>query len=137
MEAKLLAQMAADAAEEKKAAEVSILAVGELTPVCDYFVIAAGNSTIQVKAIAENVAEALEKAGVGRPRKEGFREGRWVLLDYGSVVVHVFHEKERTYYSLERLWGDAPALIREGRARAAEAVDQHRVGGNHMDDNRA
>lgn len=115
MEADVLARLAAQAAEEKKARDVSVLAVGELTLVCDYFVIASGGSSVQVKAIAENIVDVLEREGVPKPRKEGLREGRWILLDYGRVVVHVFHEREREYYGLERLWGDAPELIRQGR----------------------
>ena len=78
--------------------------------VADYFVIASGRTDTQVQAIAENVIEKLKEAGETLFRREGFREGLWVLLDFGNVVVHLFREEERRFYDLERLWGDAPLV---------------------------
>lgn len=75
---------------------------------CDYFVIVTGTAKVHVTAIAEYIQEELEEAGVSPRYREGFREGNWALLDYLDVVVHVFHEPTRKFYSLERLWGDAP-----------------------------
>lgn len=103
-----MAAQAARAAEEKKAEDVLVLDVGRLTPLADYFVICSGRSRIQVQAIADAVRETL--AGLGKPLRhiEGYEGGRWVLLDYGDVVVHVFLAEERQYYQIERLWRDAP-----------------------------
>lgn len=102
-----IAQWAVEAAEERKAQEVLTLDLQGVTLIADYFVICSGRSTVQVKAIAENVIEYLKKKGIKPLHQEGVRDGYWVLLDYGSVVVHVFRGEERDFYSLERLWGDA------------------------------
>lgn len=105
-----MATQVVNAAEDKKARDVRTLHLSELSIITDYFVICSGNSTTQVKAIADNVEEKLKEQGVLPLRREGMREGHWILLDYGSVVVHVFLEEERTYYNLERLWGDAKVV---------------------------
>ncbi len=100
---------AAGAAASKKADRILVLDVSEQLGITDYFVICSGNTERQVRAIAEAVERALAvDEGVKPYRREGQREGRWVLLDYVDFVVHVFHEEEREYYSLERLWSDAP-----------------------------
>jgi ribosome-associated protein len=103
-----LAVAAASAASAKKAADVVVLDLAGLTEAADYFVIASGASDTQVRAIAENVIEEVERGEGGVPwHVEGLAAGRWVLLDYIDVVVHVFHHEMREYYQLERLWGDA------------------------------
>ncbi|MFA5882185.1 MAG: ribosome silencing factor [Eubacteriales bacterium] len=102
-----VASLVAAAAEDKKAKDVLILDISDVSVVCDYFVICSGLSTTQVKAIAENVETKLEEQGMKKLRVEGFRDGHWVLLDYGSVVAHVFQEDDRHFYNLEHLWGDA------------------------------
>ncbi len=100
---------AAGAAASKKADRILVLDVSEQLGITDYFVICSGNTERQVRAIAEAVERALAvDEGVKPYRREGQREGRWVLLDYVDFVVHVFHQEEREYYSLERLWSDAP-----------------------------
>lgn len=106
-EAEKIALEAAKLADDKKARDIVILDISELSVVTDYFVIASANSSTQVKAVADNIEEKLKEAGINVLRREGIREGRWVLLDYGDVVVHVFQDEERDYYNLERLWGDA------------------------------
>ena len=89
----------------KKALDSVKIDVGEQTVVCSYFVIASGRSTTQVRALGDAVEEKLKKEyGVSPLRSEGFREGRWGVLDYGDVVVHVFNEESRLFYYLERLW---------------------------------
>ncbi|PKM83026.1 MAG: ribosome silencing factor [Firmicutes bacterium HGW-Firmicutes-14] len=98
---------AARAAEEKKAKDVILLDIHDISTVCDYFVICSGMSSTQVKAIAENIEKKLKEHGVMKLRMEGFKDAHWVLLDYGSVVVHVFREDDREFYNLEHLWGDA------------------------------
>ncbi|MCX7780844.1 MAG: ribosome silencing factor [Negativicutes bacterium] len=106
-----LQQAAAAAASEKKARDIVILDMRELTPVTDYFVICSANSTTQVQAIADNIEEKLLEQGVKPLAKEGYREARWILLDYGACVVHVFMEEDRQFYNLERLWGDAEKQV--------------------------
>jgi ribosome-associated protein len=105
-----LATVAARAASEKNARDVVVLDVGELIAITDRFVIASGSTERQVRTIAEEVERALRHEGLKPVRREGQREGRWVLLDYVDVVVHVFRHEEREYYGLERLWADAPRL---------------------------
>jgi len=107
MDAGRVAQLAARAVLEKKGLDPVILDLQGITLIADYFVIASGTSTVQVQAIANQVEESLEKAGVELLHREGLDAARWVLLDFGDVVVHIFLEEERRFYDLERLWGDA------------------------------
>ncbi|MDD3653825.1 MAG: ribosome silencing factor [Desulfotomaculaceae bacterium] len=102
-----MVNIAVQAAEDKKAQDLTILDIDKISIVADYFIICSGRSNTQVKAIVENIQKELEKKGVTVLRREGFREGTWVLLDYGDVIIHVFQEAERKFYKLERLWGDA------------------------------
>ncbi|MDQ3532952.1 MAG: ribosome silencing factor [Actinomycetota bacterium] len=102
---------AAGAAASKKADRILVLDVSEQLGITDYFLICSANTERQVRAIAEAVERALAvRDGVKPYRREGEREGRWVLLDYVDFVVHVFHQEERDYFSLERLWSDAPQV---------------------------
>ena len=95
------------ALDSKKALDVTCVALEGLTSIADWFVIASGRSTTQVKALAENLEEIMEKQfGVAALRVEGRSGGKWVVLDYGDVIVHVFEEETRKPYSLEQLWGD-------------------------------
>ncbi len=107
--AKGLATAVASSLEEGKGVNVTVLSVGEMTSIADYFVIASGATDRQVKALSDRVLMGLDS--VRKPSHiEGYENGSWVLLDYGDVVVHVFREQERAFYGLERLWGDAPRL---------------------------
>ena len=91
--------------DEKKATDITVMKVGHLTIVADYFVIATARSTAQAKAIYENVDEKLSKGeGLEPLRVDGTREGRWIVMDYGDVMVHIFRQEEREFYNLERLW---------------------------------
>jgi ribosome-associated protein len=99
-----------DLAADKKAANVIILEVGKVSLVADYFVIASGASKTQVHAIADHIMENVKKEGYTLLHREGYNEGLWVLLDYGSVVVHLFQPQEREFYNLERLWSHAPLV---------------------------
>jgi ribosome-associated protein len=101
---------AAEAAVAKKAQAPLALDLRDLQGVCDYFLIVSGSSEVQVKAIAEAVEEKLKERGARPWHVEGLEGRRWVLLDYVEVVVHVFHEKTREYYMLDRLWGDARSV---------------------------
>lgn len=100
--------LAARAADDKRAEDIVVLNMQGISPLADYFVICHGNSDKQVQAIAREVKEQAHEAQIDVKRMEGFEEARWVLVDLGDVVVHVFHKDERDYYNLERLWGDVP-----------------------------
>jgi len=106
-----LSELAAAAASDKKARDIVILDLEGVSLIADYFVVCSANSTTQVQAIADNIEEKLEEKGIKPLRKEGYREARWILLDYGSCVVHVFVEDDRRFYNLEKLWGDAKACV--------------------------
>jgi ribosome-associated protein len=93
---------------ERKASNVAVLDLKGISSATDYFVIATGNSDVQVKAIADHVVDELKKDGVRPQHVEGMSGGRWVLIDYIDFVVHVFHPQARSFYQLENLWGDAP-----------------------------
>lgn len=98
---------AAELALELKAHDVVVLDLRGISTATDFFVIATGNSDVQVKAIAEHVVTELKKDSVRPEHVEGIRGGRWVLIDYVDFVVHVFHPQARDFYQLETLWGDA------------------------------
>ena len=111
MNSRELAVIAAEAASDKKADDIVAINIAELLVVTDYFVIATGNTNIQVRAIAGEIEDQLrDRAGIKPLGREGETEAKWVLLDYGDIVVHVFQPEERAFYRLEKLWGDAPRL---------------------------
>jgi ribosome-associated protein len=101
---------AARAAADKKGHDVTVLDLQGLSPLTDYFVIVSAGNVQLTKAIAEHVEEAVEEAGGRLRHREGRDSARWILLDFGDVIVHVFHTDEREFYSLERLWADAAVL---------------------------
>lgn len=101
---------AALAAAEKKASGIVAIDVSEKLAITDVFLILTGTNERQVKAISDAVEEALDKIDVDPVRREGERQGRWILLDYIDIVVHVQHEEERAFYDLERLWKDCPYI---------------------------
>lgn len=100
--------LTAKAADDKRAEDIVALNMQGISLVSDFFLICHGNSEKQVQAIAREMKEKAEEAGVNVKRMEGFDQAKWVLVDLGDVVAHVFHRDERIYYNLERLWGDAP-----------------------------
>jgi ribosome-associated protein len=110
LQPKRIAQLAREAADATLAVEPVILDLSRLTSFTHYFVITHGNSDRHVRAIAQNIVEELEKEKVPLGHVEGMREGRWVLIDYGSTVIHVFYRDLREFYGLERLWGNAPQV---------------------------
>lgn len=103
-----LLMTAVKAADDKRAEDIMVLNMKGISLIADYFIICHGNSDKQVQAIAREIREKALEKGHELKRMEGFDEARWVLIDIGDVVVHVFHREERSYYNLERLWGDAP-----------------------------
>lgn len=95
---------------EKKAMDIKILDIREISPIADYFVIVTGISGPHIKALADEVDEKMELKGCNFLHKEGYQGGRWVLMDYADVVVHIFIDEERKFYSLEKVWGDAKII---------------------------
>lgn len=115
-EAVEMAKVAALAADDKLATDVVVLDVSEQLVITDCFVIASAPNERQVNAIVDNVEEKLREAGHKPVRREGTREGRWALLDYVDIVVHIQHNDERNFYALERLWRDCPTVPVDGIA---------------------
>jgi len=109
-EAREHALAAAQAAADKLATDIVLIDVSERLAITDVFVVATGSNERQVEAIVDAVEERLRLAGVKPIRREGRRDGRWVLLDYGHIVVHIQHAEERVFYALERLWKDCPFI---------------------------
>ncbi len=108
------------AALSKKAYDVRVLDIREVSIISDYFIVLSGSNVNQVKAIAESIEEKLEEKDIRVLRREGMREGQWILLDYGDVVVHIFREQERNFYNIERLWEGAIAVAAKDEAGQTE-----------------
>ena len=106
------ARRVVELAEDKKATDIVLLDVGTLTSLADFFVVCSGGSERQLTAIADGIAEGMKAEGVLPLGREGRSGTHWVLLDFGAVIVHVFAPPERDYYQLEKLWADAPTLLR-------------------------
>ena len=106
-----LARAAADIAYDKKASDVLLLDIAELTTIADYFVICNGNNTRQIQAISDAIEDELKKQGARMLHREGIAETGWLILDFGDVIVHIFGPKEREYYRLERLWSEAKTVV--------------------------
>ena len=96
---------------DRKSQDIVVLNVSHLTVLCDYMVIASGRTDNQVSSLADAVDEMMARSGLNLRRSEGRREGRWVILDYGHVIVHLFHRDERTFYGLDRLWNDGTNML--------------------------
>ncbi|WP_018024462.1 ribosome silencing factor [Corynebacterium ulceribovis] len=109
-----LAIVAAQAADEKLADDIVVIDVSEQLVITDCFVLASGTNERQVDAIVDEVEDKLREAGAKPVRREGTRENRWVLLDYGTVVIHVQRTEEREFYALDNLWADCPVIEVEG-----------------------
>ncbi|NUS72517.1 MAG: ribosome silencing factor [Corynebacteriales bacterium] len=105
-----LAQLAGQAAADKLATDIVLLDVSERLVVTDVFVVASAPNERQVQSIVDNIEDQLREAGAKPVRREGQREGRWVLLDFVDIVVHVQHDDERAFYGLDRLWKDCPII---------------------------
>ena len=122
--ARELTVAAAEAAADKLADDILAFDVGDLLVITDVFVLCSASNDRQVKSVVEGIEERLRLLGAKPVRREGEREGRWVLLDYIDIIVHVQHAEERVYYSLERIWKDCPTVelpaeVRRGRVRTA------------------
>ena len=104
------AKLSARIADDNRAKDILLLDLRQATPLIDFFVIASANSRRQAYAIASEIDQELKKFGEAKLGMEGAEEGRWILVDYGDFVVHIFSEDARTYYALEEIWGDAPRV---------------------------
>ena len=105
-----VAKLIVGALDEKSARDIQVLKTEDLTVLANYFVICTATSTTHIKTLADEVERILEENGEAALRKEGYRSGGWVLLDFGCVIVHLFLDEIRAFYSLERLWGDAEVV---------------------------
>ena len=105
-QAKEMARIAYDALSDKKGEDIKIIDIAGVSVLADYFLIANGNSDSQVNALVDNVEEQLHKAGYPLKQREGQASGKWVLLDFGDIIVHVFDKENRLFYDLERIWRD-------------------------------
>jgi ribosome-associated protein len=105
------AKAAVDSASDKKASDIILLDIRDVTTIADYFVICSGNNPRQIQAIADTIDEELGKQGARLLHREGNAESGWMLLDFGDVIVHIFGNKEREYYRLERLWNEAKTVV--------------------------
>ncbi len=93
-----------ESCQAKKGIDIKVLDIKDLSSIADYFVIVSGNSVTQVSALADEIEEKMEEQGISLENIDGKNTSRWILLDYGDIIVHVFHKDERDYYNLERLW---------------------------------
>ncbi|MEW9675829.1 ribosome silencing factor [Lentibacillus sp. L22] len=105
-----LLEKVAQACDDKRAENIIALDMKEVSLVADYFLICHGTNERQVQAIARSIKDMVEEGGLTVKRLEGFEQARWILVDIGDVVCHIFHKDERSYYNLERLWGDAAQI---------------------------
>ncbi len=110
LDSKEIAVKCAKIADEKKAQDIVILDVDKISSITDYFVICSAINERQLHAIADEIDKQMKKISVMKYGMEGYREAKWVLIDYGDVIVHIFEKEIRSYYDLELLWGDSPKV---------------------------
>ena len=110
---KEMTRLAITALEDKKAEDISIIDISEVSVLADYFLIASGSNKNQVQAMVDNVQEELHKAGFVPKQVEGYNSANWILLDYGDIIIHVFDEENRLFYDLERIWRDGSVIAAE------------------------
>ena len=110
MEAKEMAAMAIQALEDKKAEDVKVIDISDVSTIADYFIIASGKNRSQIQAMCDNVEETLGRAGTPMKQKEGYQNANWILMDYGDIIVHIFDTENRLFYDLERIWRDGKEM---------------------------
>ncbi len=110
---KEMAKIAFEALDEKKAEDIVLLEVSDITILADYFIIANGTNSSQVQALVDNVEDKLGKSGVHPKRVEGVGNTNWILMDYGDIIVHIFSKEDRLFYDLERIWRDGKKVSKE------------------------
>ena len=107
---KEIARLAIEALEDKKAEDIKIIDISELSVIADYFIIAGGSNRSQIQALSDNVEEKLGRAGHFKKQVEGYDTANWILMDYGDIIVHAFSREDRLFYDLERIWRDGKLL---------------------------
>lgn len=107
---KEMTKIAINALEDKKAEDIRIIDISEISVLADYFIIASGNNRSQIQALTDNVEEALGKAGHGVKQIEGYDTANWILMDFGDIIVHIFDSENRLFYNLERIWRDGKTI---------------------------
>ena len=110
MTSKELAKLACDALDDKKALEIKVINIENVSTLADYFIIASGTNHNQVQAMADNVDETLGRAGYEPKQIEGYQTANWILMDYRDIVIHIFDEENRLFYDLERIWRDGTVV---------------------------
>lgn len=110
---KTFAALALEALEDKKAEDISIIDISEVSVIADYFIIAAGKNKNQIQALSDTVNEKLERAGLPLKQIEGYNNANWILLDFGDIIVHIFDKENRLFYDLERIWRDGKQMDME------------------------
>ena len=110
MTSKELAKLACDALDDKKALEIKVINIENVSTLADYFIIASGTNHNQVQAMADNVDETLGRAGYEPKQIEGYQNANWILMDYRDIVIHIFDEENRVFYDLERIWRDGTVV---------------------------
>ena len=106
MNTKETALMAVNALEDKKAEDIRIIDISDISTIADYFIIADGSNKSQIQAMADNISEVLGRAGVNLRQMEGYQNANWILMDFQDVIIHIFDRENRLFYDLERIWGD-------------------------------
>ncbi len=112
MNTKQTALIAVNALEDKKAEDIRILDISEISTIADYFIIANGTNKSQIQAIADNISEILGRAGVTMRQIEGYQNANWVLMDFQDVIIHIFDKENRLFYDLERIWRDEILIVK-------------------------
>ena len=113
MESKEMAKLAIEALEDKKAEDIRLINISEISVLGDYFIIASGTNRSQIQALADNVQEKLGRAGMLTKTVEGYETANWILMDFGDIIVHVFDKENRLFYNLERIWRDGKMMEKE------------------------
>lgn len=106
MEIGRIAEKAFEILEDKKARNIEIIDISDVSTLADYFLISSGTSVTHIRTLADELEHKMEEEGYNMLHKEGYNSARWILLDFGELVVHIFHEEDRSFYNLERLWSD-------------------------------
>ncbi len=113
MNTKEIALLAIDALEDKKAEDIRIIDISEISTIADYFIIADGSNKSQIQAMADNVFERLGRAGVTVRQIEGYQNANWILMDFQDIIIHIFDRENRLFYDLERIWRDGVLIEKE------------------------
>ena len=113
MNTKEIALLAIDALEDKKAEDIRVIDISEISTIADYFIIADGSNKSQIQAMADNVSERLGRAGVTVRQIEGYQNANWILMDFQDIIIHIFDRENRLFYDLERIWRDGVLVEKE------------------------